>query len=1052
MSIKNIVNAQVAKVTQYNPTTGLVDGLATDGNITANAGAFFIGDGGLLSNISVPSGASIANGNSTVNIAAADGNVTMTVAGEEVFELAGNSVSLGYQSGSMGPGSQGIDTVAIGMRAGQLDQSTGAIAIGNGAGQDTQLANSIAIGSGAGYNLQSTEAIAIGTSAGAGDPAAFPPLPRNAQGTQAIAIGSSAGVNYQGANSVAIGTQAGANRIGNNSVAVGAFAGAGQQAANSIVINATGANLDATNSGLYAAPVRNDTGNTTNVVYYNTTTKEVTYGPGVASYGNSNVAAYLPGYTGNLDSADSVTATGNITAANLISSGTNGISISGNLIASSGNITIDPLDDGTSAGNVVVLGNMSVTGTLSYNNLSNTTTSNLTWIAAYDAVSNSAATGGGLQVGLDNGVYATWLYDQPSNVWSASLGVSAPYFTGDGANLTNVTVSPGSYIANGTSSVAVADVDGNVVFGVNGASYGQLGTANTVMIGYESGAAGTAEGAVALGKFAGYTVGNANVTAVGTLAGSLNARANSVSIGVGAGWGNMISGGGTGLNSIAIGSFAARNGSANNTIILNATGANFDGVASQANSFYVNPVRNDTGNTTNVVYYNTTTKEVTYGPASGGSYGDSNVTSLLASFGSNTISTTGNITAGNFELTGNITKGTGYSIQLNPTNFTVGINQAAVVAINPDEDTGYVALGTVVLGGGAQTIAIGPSAQSQAGGAGSISIGYKAAPFSPGAKSIAIGQFAGFGAFIGTKLGANAIAIGYGAANGGSAANVIVLNATGANFTPSTSQASSFYVNPVRNDTGNVTNAVYYNTSTKEITYGPTSSAFSGFQAPFSGALTAANMGQWIQANGNITLPDYTTVPTGGVITITNSASGGTTAAKVTVFNQTNDFIYYPPTYTSTNRSIQLFFGQWIQLMSRGTGEWDVIATNIGNAQKIFAGVAQNAEFSMDLMNFRYTGSRLQFSPVSGSFTVYGQTLTLEPGSGPRSDSFNSATYTAGTWTDLTGVNITIAGSTAEAFLTALNGTYVRQYRVTCMVDSTNLAYITIERLYNTTL
>ena len=305
-----------------------------------------------------------------------------------------------------------------------------------------------------------------------------------------------------------------------------------------------------------------------------------------------------------------------------LSLGTGNLQLAGNLISTTSSvITIDPLDDGTGAGNVVVLGNMSVTGTLSYNNLSNTTTSNLTWIAASDAVSNSAATGGGLQVGLDNGVYATWLYNQPSNVWSASLGVSAPYFVGDGANLTNITVAAGTQIVNGSSSVAVAALDGNIVFGVNGAQYGQLGTANTVMIGYEVGAAGTAEGAVALGKFAGYSVGNANITAVGTLAGSLNARANSVSIGVGAGWGNVLSGGGTGLNSIAIGAFAARAGSANNTIILNATGANLNGVAAQANSFYVAPIRSDnnsvTGNTSySALVYNSVTSEITRVPAS----------------------------------------------------------------------------------------------------------------------------------------------------------------------------------------------------------------------------------------------------------------------------------------------------------------------------------------------------------------------------------------------------------------------------------------------------
>jgi hypothetical protein len=54
------------------------------------------------------------------------------------------------------------------------------------------------------------------------------------------------------------------------------------------------------------APMRNDTGNITNSMYYNTTTKEVTYGPG---YSNVQVNSYLPTYSGNV--AD-VTTSGNL--------------------------------------------------------------------------------------------------------------------------------------------------------------------------------------------------------------------------------------------------------------------------------------------------------------------------------------------------------------------------------------------------------------------------------------------------------------------------------------------------------------------------------------------------------------------------------------------------------------------------------------------------------------------------------------------------------------------------------------------------------------------
>jgi len=69
------------------------------------------------------------------------------------------------------------------------------------------------------------------------------------------------------------------------------LAGQTSQSANSIIINATGSILNGTNQGTYIAPVRNDTGSVTNTLYYNTSTKEVTY---------AQIGAIATGYfTGN---------------------------------------------------------------------------------------------------------------------------------------------------------------------------------------------------------------------------------------------------------------------------------------------------------------------------------------------------------------------------------------------------------------------------------------------------------------------------------------------------------------------------------------------------------------------------------------------------------------------------------------------------------------------------------------------------------------------------------------------------------------------------------
>ena len=76
---------------------------------------------------------------------------------------------------------------------------------------------------------------------------------------------------------------------------------------------------------------------------------------------------------------------------------------------------------------------------------------------------------------------------------------------------------------------------------------------------------------------------------------------------------------------------------------------------------------NLTGSSSNVLYGNGV-----FAPAAGGStYGDSNVVTLLAAFGSNTIVTTGNITGGNFigngkALTGITSAGTAGAVSMTP--------------------------------------------------------------------------------------------------------------------------------------------------------------------------------------------------------------------------------------------------------------------------------------------------------------------------------------------------------------------------------------------------
>jgi hypothetical protein len=130
--------------------------------------------------------------------------------------------------------------------------------------------------------------VAIGASAGL-----------TTQGNGAVAFGQGAGETSQGANAVALGKAAGQVNQGINSIAIGQSAGLTNQGNNSIILNATGSALDQTTANTFTvAPVRNDVANIGEVVFYNTTSKEITYGNVISVAGNvtgGNVSA-----TGNI--------------------------------------------------------------------------------------------------------------------------------------------------------------------------------------------------------------------------------------------------------------------------------------------------------------------------------------------------------------------------------------------------------------------------------------------------------------------------------------------------------------------------------------------------------------------------------------------------------------------------------------------------------------------------------------------------------------------------------------------------------------------------------
>jgi len=103
-----LTTAAQPNITSVGTLTSLVVGNATsnttlngngvitsNGNITVNSGFYFIGNGSQLTGITAVSAASVANGNSNVNIPAANGNVIVSVAGNaNIVTVTGTGVNV----------------------------------------------------------------------------------------------------------------------------------------------------------------------------------------------------------------------------------------------------------------------------------------------------------------------------------------------------------------------------------------------------------------------------------------------------------------------------------------------------------------------------------------------------------------------------------------------------------------------------------------------------------------------------------------------------------------------------------------------------------------------------------------------------------------------------------------------------------------------------------------------------------------------------------------------------------------------------------------------
>jgi hypothetical protein len=170
-------------------------------------------------------------------------------------------------------------TVVGSVATSSLRTSETKIALGENAGLTSQGIYAVAVGRQAGQTSQGAFSVAVGFNAGV-----------DAQDQLAVAVGASTGSFSQGEGAVAVGVYAGYDTQGDYAVAIGNSAGFSYQPANSIVINASGAALNGAAAGFYVDPIREVTG--PQVVYYNPSNKEVTWGPIPAGGGGGGTSSY----------------------------------------------------------------------------------------------------------------------------------------------------------------------------------------------------------------------------------------------------------------------------------------------------------------------------------------------------------------------------------------------------------------------------------------------------------------------------------------------------------------------------------------------------------------------------------------------------------------------------------------------------------------------------------------------------------------------------------------------------------------------------------------
>jgi hypothetical protein len=267
---------------------------------------------------------------------------------------------------------------------------------------------------------------------------------------------------------------------------------------------------------------------------------------------------------------------------------------------------------------------------------------------------NNTGIGGSILTGLTSGDRNVAIgHNIATGITTGSDNVILGTSVGGGNGSSNVLIgnTVGANLAGGNQNVLIGN-NANVTtaFATTAVAIGANAIANSSSVSIGVSAGGFLQGAsnVAIGNQAGVTSQGNTSVAVGNLAGNYQQGAGCVAIGNGAGQGTTS---GQGANSVAIGNGAGNGSQVAGSIVLNAAG----GTLNPTNvSTYINPIRSVGGSapaTIEVMFYNTSTKELISGTPTIVKNSSTNAQASITSITYYTVLTTASIPVGYYMVT-----------------------------------------------------------------------------------------------------------------------------------------------------------------------------------------------------------------------------------------------------------------------------------------------------------------------------------------------------------------------------------------------------------------